>query len=271
MSTERPLLEAKELSVTFGGLMAVSDVSLRVESGQLVGLIGPNGAGKTTFLDAIMGFVKSTGKVVLGGKDLSGWPPNRRARAGLLRTWQSLELFEDLTVLENLEVVSDAIVGGGTLSSLWHSRKGRQSSAAPDALERLGLTYLSEREPGVLSQGEQKLVSVARALVGRPQVLCMDEPAAGLNSSESIMLGEHLRGLVEDGLSMLLVDHDMGLMLSVCDVIYVLEFGAVIACGTPDVIRADERVISAYLGGSQEPRVTNGSATAGGQGSAPPT
>jgi branched-chain amino acid transport system ATP-binding protein len=271
MSSELPLLEAKDLSVSFGGLMAVSDVSLRVGKGQLVGLIGPNGAGKTTFLDAIMGFVRSTGRAVLCGKDLSGWPPNRRARAGLLRTWQSLELFEDLTVLENLEVVSNSIVDRKTLSSLWHSRARRQSSAAPEVLESLGLAYLSDREPRELSQGEQKLVSVARALVGRPQVLCMDEPAAGLNSSESIMLGQHLRELVEDGLSMLLVDHDMGLMLSVCDVIYVLEFGAVIACGSPDVIRGDERVISAYLGGSQGSDVTDGPAIAKGQGSASAT
>jgi branched-chain amino acid transport system ATP-binding protein len=271
MSTEPPLLEATGLSVAFGGLMAVSDVTLRVGTGQLVGLIGPNGAGKTTFLDAITGFVRCTGKVFLAGKDLSGWPPNRRARAGLLRTWQSLELFEDLTVIENLQVVSNAIVDRGTLFSLWHSRRGRPPSATHDVLDRLGLAYLSDREPGELSQGEQKLVSVARALVGRPRVLCMDEPAAGLNSSESVMLGGHLRGLVDDGLSMLLVDHDMGLMLSVCDVIYVLEFGAVIACGTPDMIRADERVISAYLGGSQESGITNGSAVARGQASAPPT
>jgi branched-chain amino acid transport system ATP-binding protein len=131
-------------------------------------------------------------------------------------------------------------------------------------LERLGLEHLADREPGELSQGEQKLISVARALVGRPQVLCMDEPAAGLDRAESVRLGELLRGLVDDGLSLLLVDHDMSLMLSVSDVIYVMEFGEVIACGTPDAVRSDELVIAAYLGSSQSQNESGGRRINGG-------
>jgi branched-chain amino acid transport system ATP-binding protein len=226
-------LSAREISVSFGGVRAVVDVDLDVDDGRLVGLIGPNGAGKTTFIDAITGFVRARGRVELGGRDLSRLAPHERARGGLGRTWQATELFDDLTVGENLAVAA-----------------GSPEDSAPvrDALALLGLESALDKLPSELSQGERKLVGVARALAAEPRIVCLDEPAAGLDAAESQQLGRRLRELVDGGTGMLLVDHDMGLVLSVCDWIVVLEFGKVIATGTPEDVRRDRRVVEAYLG-----------------------
>jgi branched-chain amino acid transport system ATP-binding protein len=227
------VLSARGVSVSFGGVHAVVDVDLDVAEGQIVGLIGPNGAGKTTFIDAITGFVRARGRVELGGRDLSKLPPHERARSGLGRTWQATELFDDLTVGENLAVAAGAAV-----------------DAAPvrDALARVGVEPALDRLPAELSQGERKLVGVARALAASPRVVCLDEPAAGLDAAESEQFGRRLREVADSGTAMLLVDHDMGLVLSVCDEIVVLEFGHVIATGTPEEVRRDRRVVEAYLG-----------------------
>jgi branched-chain amino acid transport system ATP-binding protein len=241
------VLSAKDVSVSFGGVHAVVGVDLEVGEGQLVGLIGPNGAGKTTFIDAITGFVRSTGRVELDGNDLTGLPPHARSRRGLARTWQSIELFDDLSVRENLRVA-------GHHPSIW--RLLRESVTAPGAddgeagpvLELLGLEPVADELPTDLSQGQRKLVGIARALVAKPRLVLLDEPAAGLDTGESAELGRRLRKLADTGQSMLLVDHDMGLVLGICDEVVVLEFGEVIARGEPGVVRRDERVIAAYLG-----------------------
>jgi branched-chain amino acid transport system ATP-binding protein len=242
-----PVLRAAGISVRFGGVHAVVDVGLEVGEGQLVGLIGPNGAGKTTFIDAISGFVRYAGLVELDGADLTGMPPHVRARRGLARTWQSIELFDDLSVSENLVVASHR-------PSVW--RTVRETVSVPDlrsaeirpALELLGLDTVADRLPSELSQGQRKLAGIARALVSEPRVVCLDEPAAGLDTRESEELGARLRLLADGGQSMLLVDHDMGLVLGICDEVVVLEFGKVIAGGAPGAVRNDPQVIAAYLG-----------------------
>jgi branched-chain amino acid transport system ATP-binding protein len=240
-------LSARGVSVSFGGVHAVVDVDLDVEPGRLVGLIGPNGAGKTTFIDAITGFVRSRGRVELAGRDLSRLAPHERARSGLGRTWQATELFDDLTVEENLAVAAERPSRWASARELvWKAPEN--GAAVRDALARLGVEPALAKLPSELSQGERKLVGVARALAAGPRVVCLDEPAAGLDSGESEQLGQRLREVADGGTGMLLVDHDMGLVLSVCDWIVVLEFGKVIATGTPEEVRRDRRVVEAYLG-----------------------
>jgi branched-chain amino acid transport system ATP-binding protein len=235
------------LSVRFGGVHAVEDVDLDVEEGQLVGLIGPNGAGKTTFIDAITGFVRYTGTAELDGRDLAGLPPHARARLGLARTWQSTELFDDLTVRENLGVGAER----PSLLALAAEVVGRpiaSGEATDEALELLHLGGVADAMPAELTQGQRKLVGVARAIAMQPRLLCLDEPAAGLDTRESDDLGQRLRQIADAGTTTLLIDHDMGLVLNICDRIVVLEFGKVIAAGPPDEVRRDARVVEAYLG-----------------------
>ena len=238
LSGRPDVLAVSGLSVRFGGVHALSDVALNVKEGELVGLIGPNGAGKTTMIDAMTGFVTGTGTVVLGERDLRGLPAYDRARAGLTRTWQSTELFDDLSVFENLTVA--AREGGAT------------EDDAKQALALVGMDWAAEAEPLQLSSGQRKLVGVSRALVAKPKLLCLDEPAAGLDSAESEELGATLRRLADQGQSMLLIEHDMGLVLGICDRVVVLEFGKVIAVGTPKEVRRNPKVIAAYLGDGME-------------------
>jgi len=241
------VLQTSQLSVRFGGVHAVNEVDLTVEEGQLVGLIGPNGAGKTTFIDAITGFVRSTGAVTLDGEDITGLTPHQRARRGLGRTWQASELFDDLTVRENLLVAARRPSLLGIAKELFGAPITK-TEATERALELVDLTWAGDMRPGDLSQGQRKLVGVARAIAMQPRLLCLDEPAAGLDTHESEDLGRRLRSLVDGGQSMLLIDHDMGLVMSICDQIFVLEFGKLIAHGPPDVVRRDPQVIKAYLG-----------------------
>ena len=247
----QPALVAHELGVSYGGVHAVSDLSLQVERGRVVGLIGPNGAGKTTTIDALTGFVAHRGRVVVDGVDLTDAPPHQRAARGLARTWQSLELFDDLTVAENGVIAAARPSLTGVLRDA--VRPSRSSATAPGtavarALALLEIEDLAERFPSELSLGQRKLAAVARALSAEPEVLLLDEPAAGLDTDESVELGEKLRGLAATGLSILLVDHDMNLVLGLCDHVYVLDFGRLIADGPPEAVRADARVIEAYLG-----------------------
>jgi branched-chain amino acid transport system ATP-binding protein len=242
------LLETKDLTVRFGGVVANNALDMKVDTGQLVGLIGPNGAGKTTFIDALTGFVRSTGAITFDGERIDQLAPHKRAKVGLSRTWQSLELFDDLSVRENLQVASETPRLLDPVLDLVRPRRGHDAAAIERALDLLGLSAAAERMPSELSQGQRKMVSAARALAADPRLVLMDEPAAGLDSNESRALGLQLRGLLGAGLTILLVDHDMGLILEVCDFIYVIDFGSVIAAGTPAEIRRDESVIKAYLG-----------------------
>jgi ABC-type branched-subunit amino acid transport system ATPase component/ABC-type branched-subunit amino acid transport system permease subunit len=229
-------LRVDHLTVRYGGVVAVNDVSLRVDGGQVVGLIGPNGAGKTSVIDAVTGFAPAKGSTELGGRRIDSLAPHARVRAGLARTFQSLELYDDLSVEENVSVAAS----GG--------RQADRRAAVARALESVGISALRDRPAGDLSQGERQLVSIARACVADPAVLLLDEPAAGLDTEESTLLGERIRAICTTGTAMLLVDHDVNLVLSVCDHVYVLDFGAVIAEGPPDAIRADRAVADAYLG-----------------------
>ena len=239
------------ISVSFGGVHAVVDVDIDVHDGELVGLIGPNGAGKTTFIDAVTGFVPHKGTIAIGGVDLSNAPAHVRARHGLARTWQSTELFDDLSVRENLTVAADHPSMAETVRQLLSGRS-RAQSGVDDALALLGIDGLADVLPRELTQGQRKLVSAARALAARPKLLLFDEPAAGLDQRESEELGRHLRQIVDQGTPILLVDHDMGLVLEICDRVVVIEFGRVIGRGTPAEIRRNQRVVEAYLGATAD-------------------
>jgi ABC-type branched-subunit amino acid transport system ATPase component len=244
------LLEARGLCVTFGGVRANDQVDIAIDAGAFVGLIGPNGAGKTTFIDAVTGFVTSSaGTVVFDGDDITRLSPTERACGGLTRTFQSLELFEDLSVLDNLLVAAERPALTSFLADLVRPRRLTTAvEQAQWALEFVGLESFAHRLPSELSNGQRKLVGVARAVAARPKLVLLDEPAAGLDTAESQALGHQLRRLPDEGIAVLLVDHDMGLVLSVCDDLYVLDFGRIIARGTPSEIRGNSDVITAYLG-----------------------
>jgi sulfate-transporting ATPase len=229
-------LRVENLGVRYGGVVAVADVSLRVEAGTIVGLIGPNGAGKTSLIDAVAGFAPATGSIELAGRPIDGLASHARVRVGLARSFQQLELYDDLSVEENVSV---AAFGG---------RPADRRAAVARALEGVGIQALRDRQAGQLSQGERQLVSIARACVAEPRVLLLDEPAAGLDPTESTWLGERIGDIRSSGTAVLLVDHDVGLVLRVCDYVYVLDFGAIIAEGPPESIRANRAVADAYLG-----------------------
>ncbi|MCM3923087.1 branched-chain amino acid ABC transporter permease/ATP-binding protein [Frankia sp. AiPs1] len=245
-------LSISGVGVTYGGVTALSDVTIDVAPGTIVGVIGPNGAGKTTMMDAACGFTAAAGEITLAGQRLDGLPPHRRARHGLARTFQGLDLYEDLTVEENLMAGQHA------------ARPGAPS--LDELLTSLGLWEERGRGVGELSQGQRQLVSIARALASGPRVLLLDEPAAGLDPTHSAWLAVRLRAVRDRGVTIVLVDHDMRFVLDLCDTIHVLDFGRQIADGPPPEIRANPKVAKAYLGSthaapSTHPATSNHPAT----------
>ncbi|MFM7063005.1 MAG: ABC transporter ATP-binding protein [Actinomycetes bacterium] len=247
-ATPEVQLRTDGLTVRHGGVVALSQVSLHVRAGEVVGLIGPNGAGKSTFVDAVSGFVAHSGTVRVGETDVSALAPHDRARCGLARTWQSVELFDGLSVREQCAVAVPPTSRFPMLADLVSVGRRAVPPQVEHALEVLGLTDVADVPATTLPAGRQKLVGVARALAASPSVLLLDEPAAGLTKDESRALGGTLRALADDGPGLLLIEHDTDLVFDVCDRVLMLDLGSVVVEGPPEEVRRDVRVVQAYLG-----------------------
>lgn len=242
--TSSQTLTVENLTKDFVGLRAVDHISFTLKQGEILGLIGPNGSGKTTSVNVITGLLKpSDGRVLVNGTDVTGWPAHKIAHMGLARTFQTIKLFSALSVLENVEV---AAVSAGL-----PRRQAREVAGA--MLEELGVARLAGVEAGTLPYGEERRVEIARALARKPSFLLLDEPAAGLNEQESDTLLETLADIpAKYGCGMLIIDHDMRLMMRLCDRLHVLNYGKTIGEGKPEEIRQNPAVIEAYLGSTQE-------------------
>jgi sulfate-transporting ATPase len=255
------------LTVRYGGTTAVDDVTVEVRPGQILGLIGPNGAGKTSFIDAVTGFTKpAAGRLRLDDVDITSASPARRARLGISRSFQSLELFEDSTVLENLRVASDPRGLLGYLTDLVLPRNPPLSPEVVTAIREFGFEDDLDRIVENLSYGERRLLAIARAFASQPGVLLLDEPAAGLGDAETTELAHLVQRMAADfGVAVLLVEHDMNLVMNICDELVVLEFGKVIARGVPAEVRSNPDVIAAYLGNEHGTPASDAGSAAGGE------
>jgi branched-chain amino acid transport system ATP-binding protein len=252
------VLEARGVTVRFGGLTALDEVSFTAPACQVTGIIGPNGAGKTTLLNVACGFVKpQSGTIRFGGHELTGLRPHRLAPLGIARTMQGLGLFGRLSVVENVMVGATSQARAGFWPALlglpWSDRDERRlRDQAVAALDRVGAAGLAHSMPGTLAYGLRKRVALARALVARPRLLLLDEPASGLSETELPELGELITGLAEDT-CVVVIEHRMDLMMAICDTIFVLDFGKLIASGSPEQVQADPAVTAAYLGAEISP------------------
>lgn len=259
MSTDgSPLLEVVRVRQAFGGVLALSDVSCRVYEGQIVALIGPNGAGKTTLLNVIAGSVRPTaGEVLLRGRSLGGRPPQERVRQGVVRTFQQALLFDGMTVLENVMVGGHQRGRSGMLAAALRTPASRREDeeAYLDGMRYLNLVGLGSKADEVATSlpfGQQRLLAIARALAAEPRLLLLDEPAAGLNRLEKEALADLIRRIHEMGITVLLVEHDMGLVMRLAEWVIVLDQGLRLAQGTPAEVRRNRAVIAAYLGTEDE-------------------
>ena len=251
-------LVAKDVNLAFGGLQVLKNVSVSFGPGAITGLIGPNGAGKTSFFNCLTGLYRpSSGDISLDGRELKGVSASRRARLGIARTFQHVALSPELSVAENVQFglhasrtsgLADALL---PLPSAWSDREESRHKAI-EALSLVGLSDLADVPAGGVAPGTLRLVELARAMVGRPRALLLDEPAAGLNSSETKDLVHTLRQIASSDLVMIVVEHDMDLIMQICDVINVLNFGSLIAAGSPAEVQANPLVAEVYLGAADD-------------------
>jgi branched-chain amino acid transport system ATP-binding protein len=248
------LLSLQGVTRRFGGLVAVDAIDLEVTNGGVTAVIGPNGAGKTTLFNLISGFqTPNAGRIVFADEDITARPPEAIAAAGLVRTFQLVQLFQHLSVLENVQVGCHLHTEGGVLSALLRSRRTREAEReieahARELLDFVGLEAAAEAEASALAYGQQRLLEIARSLAARPRLLLLDEPAAGLSAEETKRLSAAIRAIAERGTTVLLIEHDMKLVMNTADTIVVLDFGRKIAEGPPATVRESPAVIAAYLG-----------------------
>lgn len=258
MPTAQADLQVRQLSLSFGGIRVLRDVDAHFQPGQVTGLIGPNGAGKTSFFNCLTGLYRpQNGSVLFGDASFNGLPPTRRARHGLARSFQHVALCPELTAIENVSFGLVRLGRTGWLGSLMGLPSARSEmkamrAQAAVALSRLGIRDVADKRPAELPPGTLRLVEIARAIVAAPKILLLDEPAAGLNAAETRDLTRTLRGLVSPDLVIVVVEHDMDLIMTICDRIYVLNFGQIVACGSPDEVRRDPEVARIYLGAEDE-------------------
>jgi branched-chain amino acid transport system ATP-binding protein len=254
MTPKANLLQVKGLTKRFGGVTAVGSVNLEVKRGEIVALIGPNGAGKTTLFGMVAGLLKpSAGKVYFRGADITRMPPHRRGLLGIVCTFQKTAIFTDVTVLQAVRMGQHRKTSSGVIDALigsaQHQREEIATKArAAEVLDSVGLRACADQRAGSLSYGQQRLVELAIALAAEPELLLLDEPAAGLNATESAELVKVIRAVRDRGTTVFLVEHDMSVIMEVCDRIYVIAFGEMIAEGRPEEIQENETVIEAYLG-----------------------